>query len=448
MKFIKSNLFQSLLAFAIKIGAGFFSYLLFVVAARIMTPTDFGIFSVIFSLVMIFGIFGNFGQQIFIVKEIPKEISSGDLNGAAGVYIFSLIGTTIVSIISAVLMYVLVSFIYPEFQKSLVIASAVLCILYSISQTTMGMLRIQDKVIYGIISRDLIWRVVSVISLIGYSWFVSNDALNAAINILSISLFFVVVHHIIKIWRDVSANYIFESAIFKNKQWISTSTGLMFVAVISGIDLYIYTIFVERYLSPIEAGVFFASMKTVELMNLFLMAVTLVIAPKLSKLISKGDYESLQKECNSSTIIQGIPALIAALIVVSISDYLLNFFNESFSSYSLVLDLLTLGVLFNALTGATVLLMQLTGQYWKQMIYQGGILLISVLSLVYLLPEYGVIGAAYAYVFSKIVWNILAIIAIKNKTGVDPSVFGLIFNNKLGILGTLNYLIKETRHGR
>jgi len=42
----KSNLMQSLIALAVKIGAGFLGYILFIVIARIAGATEFGVLQV------------------------------------------------------------------------------------------------------------------------------------------------------------------------------------------------------------------------------------------------------------------------------------------------------------------------------------------------------------------------------------------------------------------
>jgi hypothetical protein len=45
--------------------------------------------------------------------------------------------------------------------------------------------------------------------------------------------------------------------------------------------------------------------------------------------------------------------------------------------------------------------------------------------LPFLLKSFGIYGVAIAFIFSKLLWNALAIITIRKEKGVDPSLLGL-----------------------
>lgn len=64
--------------------------------------------------------------------------------------------------------------------------------------------------------------------------------------------------------------------------------------------------------------------------------------------------------------------------------------------------------------------------HWWQIIFQGGSLLISIVLLPVFAYFMGVVGAALSFVLAKVVWNVLAVIAIRRRLGVDPTVFSLM----------------------
>lgn len=108
-------------------------------------------------------------------------------------------------------------------------------------------------------------------------------------------------------------------------------------------------------------GAFFAALKTAELINLFLMTVSLVVAPRLSRAVAEKRPENLQLECNAAIVLLGIPTVVASVIVLAFSPYFMLVFDASFVEHENLLRVLVLGMLVNALSGSTGLLFQLGG---------------------------------------------------------------------------------------
>lgn len=427
---LNSQLVQSILAVAVKLGTGLASYILFAVTARLTGPTEFGLFSVLFSSAMLIGMVGSFGQQVFLVKEIPKAVASGDNQTERGAYQFSFTMTLVCATISAIVLIITSRVIVEESTLLAIVGGASLCFLFAVSQTTVGALRVLDRTLSGISTRDLLWRVLSVAAVVLF-WYsqkrrgATEVSGGLAVLALAVALIPVIIIHVRTIWLRVYPGIVHQPATWRTREWLGTSAGLALVAVISSADLYVYTIALGVFLPASDAGGFFASMKTAELLNLFLMAVTLIIGPKMSELISRKERAALQKQCNSAIIMQGAPAIAAGAVVFAFAPVFLGFYEPSYVASATVLRLLVVGMLINALTGATGLLLQLAGLHWRHVVYQGGSLLLSVALLPLLIPWIGVLGAAVAFIIAKACWNILAIMAIRSRLGVDPSLLGL-----------------------
>jgi O-antigen/teichoic acid export membrane protein len=255
----------------------------------------------------------------------------------------------------------------------------------------------------------------------------------------------VVVWHLALILRQIWTELKETTASFAFREWTDTSSGLALIALISSADLYLYTIILGGLLPGEAVGAFFASLKTVELINLFLMAVTLIVSMDISRLVAAGKIEELQNRCNMAILLQAIPAVAASLFIIALAPMLLGFFAPEYVSYSGLLRLLVLGMLVNALTGATVLMMQVGGMHWRQLLYQGGGIGLSAILLPFLVSSYGVTGAALAFLIYKVGWNILAVLAIRKRLGVDPSLTGLFFRNKIGFFPLLKEILVSAR---
>lgn len=440
-----SNLLQSLLALATKIGAGVGNYLLFVVIAQYTGTKEFGIFSISFSVAMLFGVLGSFGQQVFLVKQVLKEQVDNNKQTELGCYYFSAAICLFFSLLACCIFVYWAYFWGNNIDPLQFIGGGLLCFAFAVSQTTIGALRVQEHTILAIFTRDVLWRFFSILGIIfmAYSAMNSMSELTSGtvLFIIAVTLIPIIFVQLLYIVTYIRKNFKGVKPQYKFSTWFDTSSGMALVAFIASSDLYVYTIVLENLLSVEEVGAFFASFKTVELLNTFLMTVTLVVAPQLSKLISQKNYVELQKKCNSAVILQSIPVLIGAVIILIAAPYCLLFFHKDYMVYSDLLRVLTLGMLFNVLTGPTVLMMQLGGMHWRQVVYQGSGLLISLALLPPLISAFGVIGAALSYTISKVIWNVSAIHAIIKKFNVDPSFLALFTRNPEGLKSVLQEFV-------
>lgn len=435
--------FQSLLVFALKAAGGLSGYVLFVLIARRTGAEEFGRFSVFFSAAMMAGTAGSLGQQVFLVKEIPHAQNSNDQSVERNTYRFSFIATVVGAASSGLLFVVVVTFVYPDTAVLAVLGGGLLALTYAISQTTLGTLRIQNRVITAVATRDLLWRILAagVIALSPY--LASELTISAGIALIAMAttLVTILVWHVLIILRSTAPL----RAVAKSKlpravrrRWLKLTAGLTLVAVISSADLYVFSIALGAVVPVAEVGPFFAAMKTVEVINLVLMSVALVIGPTIARAIASGNYRLTQSECNAAIVLQGIPAIVACIGVILFASPLLGLFDSSFSAHTEVLIILTIGVLINALCGPTVLLLQLVDMHWRQVALQGGSLIIALALVPALVAQFGLVGAAYAYVLSKIVWNLAAVWSTRAKIGVDPSVMGLFGSGAISMRDSIS----------
>lgn len=429
-KLLKSDLFLSMFAFFVKIAAGASSYLLFIFYSREMGAEQFGTFSFVFSVVMIIALVSNFGQQTFIVKEVPKSNNVKSLSREKGIYYFSYIFSIIGGLAGCGVYIGSSVFFLKDINVQEQLYGCLFILLFALSQTTLATLRINNKTMFGIITRDLIWRLLSIITFFILAYYAiseqnlvtSEDGMQA----LAYGLIPIIVWHLIIIYRNTFKRLKPVKPIFEMKVWVKASSGLALIALISSADIYLYTIVIAEYATSEEVGAVFASLKTVELLNIFLMAVTLIVSPKLSEYVASKEPEKLQRKCNVAIVLQAVPVIIFSIFIFTFSSQLLSLFDISFSGYSSLLNLLSIGMIINALTGATVLLLQLGNMHWRHVLFQGGAVLFAVALLPYFYHEYGIDGIAYSFILSKLIWNILAIHSIKKHLLIDPSIFSFL----------------------
>lgn len=155
--------------------------------------------------------------------------------------------------------------------------------------------------------------------------------------------------------------------------------------------------------------------KLTTMLSLVLASVNTVQAPKIAELFSLKDYKQLDDLIRKSTrLIMGLtfPGIVIILIL---SNFILNLFGEKYIIAQSALLILLVGQSFNALCGSVGTYMNMTGrQNVLQKILLTAFTLNLVLNLV-LIPKYGINGAAIATSFSMIFWKVISVVYIYKK---------------------------------
>lgn len=436
---VKSNSFQSLLVFGLKSLGGLSGYLLFALVARKSGEEQFGNFSIVFSAAMMAGFAGSFGQQVFLVKEIASAQHRRDAASEMKAYTYSAVSTGFGALTASAVFYFTISVLPVKSDQVTAVGGAILTFAFAASQTTLGALRIQEKTIIAVATRDLLWRVLAAGTIASIAHITPGNRISSAVALssMAVTLLVIVALHVSIIVRSFPGRLRLPGIpLFWH--WFKMSLGLTLVAVISSADLYVFSIALGRLLPTPEVGAFFAAMKTVEVINLLLMAVALVTGPRLAREIAAGNSRSAQAVCNAAIVVQGVPAAVACGAVIAAAPQLLGVFDQGFVEYSNVLRVLTIGVLINAFAGPTVLMLQLLNLHWRQVLLQGGSLVGALALLPTLTTNFGLVGAAYAFVVSKTAWNAAAVLASRSKLGVDPSCLGLLGSGALSLRESAN----------
>lgn len=427
---MKSDVFRTFFSFLIKILAGVLGFGLFVLVSQVLGAENFGVFSTFFSIAMMFSMLFSFGQQTLLVKECSSLCTEKKSELVNSYYLYSIISSFIFLFLGCFVLYLFdILFLHSmkgDFYLFLSVCSFIL--MYGFSQTTVGIMRSQDKTISAILTRDFLWRLLCIF-FVGVLWFFGCESLVLVFLVFSLSLVPVVIYHL-RASGFTSFNGRLPYQEIDYKQITSISFGFTLIAFISSADSYLFTFISGYYLDATSAGAFFSSIKIVELLSIFLMAVSLVMATKFSVSIADRNYDMLQRQCNVSLVLQGVPATFSSIIVFLFPEFFLSFFSSDYENYSGLLRLLAFGMLVNSLTGPTGILMQLFGLQWLHVALQGSSILIAIISLPLLKSSFGYISVALAFVLSKTLWNIVAVVVLKRKFGVDPSIFSLITINR------------------
>src|SRR5699024_6327767 len=106
---------------------------------------------------------------------------------------------------------------------------------------------------------------------------------------------------------------------------------------------------------------YFNAFRTAGLMTLFTFAIELVIAPMVAQHFHAGQMRQAQ----AITALAAVAGFAFSLVIFAIfafwGDFVLSLFGDSYAQGALILVLLSFGLLFDAATGPSKIVMMMTG---------------------------------------------------------------------------------------
>lgn len=228
-------------------------------------------------------------------------------------------------------------------------------------------------------------------------------------------IFLSIVSTAIIIFEFRKKKYIEKSTHFTSKQIFKTSypMGLSNLAIflLLGIDV----MFLKKHFGDKEIAYYSLAVKINGILLMIMNTVTITVSPKIAEFFAQSNYEKLNEIMRYSSRIIFFASLFISFITIIFIEPILNFFGKEYVISKTPLIILLLFQTVSSLFGAVQVYMNMTG---KQGLFQR-ILFISVIFSIllnsYLIPKFGMEGAAFSYGISLLFWNItVSIFVFKN----------------------------------
>lgn len=165
-----------------------------------------------------------------------------------------------------------------------------------------------------------------------------------------------------------------------------------------------------------EVGIYNAAYKLATVALVVINAVNTVLAPKISELYSKNKIEEIQDEVQKATKLITLTTVPIVIVLIFFRSFLLGLFGDDFKEEGQpVLIVVSLGLLFNALSGSIAQVLNMTKHQKELRAFTIISAVCNVVLNYFLISRQGILGAAIASLISNIVLNLLGIIYIKKK---------------------------------
>jgi O-antigen/teichoic acid export membrane protein len=198
---------------------------------------------------------------------------------------------------------------------------------------------------------------------------------------------------------------------------IKAATPLLF----SGLFLYLMnwtnTIMLGIMTDAEQVGIYNIAYKVGSVGFLVIVSVSTIITPKMAELYGKGELTELRKLTHNSTRLIAILSVPIVLLLIFLSKFILSFFGSEVVAGSNTLIIVSLGVLFSAMAGNVDQILNMTN---NQNILRNITIFcffVNVMLSYFLIPLYGIEGAATSSLITNILINLFCILYIKKRLG-------------------------------
>ncbi|MES2388975.1 MAG: oligosaccharide flippase family protein [Bacteroidota bacterium] len=415
-------LLRTATAFGLRMGGIFFSYLFTVLVTNKWGKEGAGTFAISLSLTVWFITFGKLGFDTLFLRLSAYHESRGEMALVKALHRKALQMIVPWCVVLTVIYYFGVGYICTyKYHKPELTAYMQVAALYILPNV---LLIINTEGLRGLkmVNHYMVLQFMGIYLL--------NCLIIAALYYSNVSVETIIIAHVTSLTMAWLASMWFWERKIKglNSAGEKVTTGGIFAAgrplMWSGIMMALISavdgIILPLYCTTGEVGLYANCLKISNFVLFPLLAVVSGAAPAFSRLQGPENRAALQHFVLQTGKVVALISVPFSLALCLFSGIVLKtLFGPEFTEAAPVLVILSLTALVTCLSGPSDSMLQMTGheRIFRNIIFSAGIL--SVLLMFVLVPRFGIRGAAFANLAAVSCWNLLSVIFIRRKLGID-----------------------------
>ena len=417
-----SELFQKGgVSFFIRIGGQIMGFLLSFVIANYYGAQTLGNYILAITVLRLFTLIAKLGLDTASVRFIASFVKKEKWLSIKKFRKKILILISITSIFSSCIMYFLAETIVDlidvqiEYIKlaSFFILPMVFFVLHY--QSLRGLKRIADFSFFYRMSQ----ATFTIASIFIISSFIKNHNVPIYAYLVSLSLVAILAFVNYRFWFSKKASLTSEEVVedLTIKNILTISIPLMLAQSVQFIMAWTDKLMIGNMISAESVAVYGVAFRFSMGVSITLMAINSIASPKFAQKFAVNDIVGMGKIAMQSAKMIFWSTLPLAIILLIFPKFFMGLYGTEFLIGFETLRWLIIGRVVNALSGSVGNLMQMSNQ---QNVYMSILVLGAAINIVlnyYLIPIYGINGAAFASVASLSFWNLSMVYIVKRKFG-------------------------------
>lgn len=407
-------------AFLMRSLGALFLFLFNLLIARLLGPGPAGTYYLALTVATIISSISVLGIDQVLLKRVSGFKAKNDYDNIASFYthgvrvviFFSVIATILCLLVSKPIALKL--FNNPELITPLRIMSLMIIPL-SLSTIFGELLRSFKKVWQSVLIITTLTPLVGIaIVLLGSSFFEDN-ATNISLYHLIAATITALTGYVI--WKKGLPK---KAKIQDVKKSFLVMAGfpIMFIILGQAIMGWLDTFMLGIYESPEAVGVYGVALRVSKLLSFVLYGVVVISGPKFAALYAANKSRELERLARQSTTLAAVLSLPIILFMAIFSAQILGIFGPAFVAGQTALIILICGQVINTLTGPIGALLVMTGQEKSLRNLILVTMIISILLYAYLIPRYGINGAALGTSIGMAIEMVGSVLISRKKLGI------------------------------
>ncbi len=420
---------DSLTSVFLQFGYAAFSFITAVLFARLLGVAEFGAYTVVYSWTFLLAVFGKFGLDNYITRELAIELEQQNWRRSFGILISVLMLTLFVSCSLGLAAYS--GFLWLDPQIDLVLKrifgySCLLVPILSLEVVTYAVLKAAGYNSVGMWIRFFIRPLLLITVLLAatqlnYS-FTGVEAILSQLWTLLIGLALL----------TIAIITVLPTELFRSRPLLDIRThskGGLFFLVIAGLNVLITNtdlVMLGFLYSVEEAANYRVASRVASVIALTLLAVSFPLGPRIAILYRSSRFEDLRDIYNKANALALILAIPLCIIFVIYSSELLSIFGAEFKSASSLLVVLALIALFEVAMGPMWLCLSMVGKEKTVSIILAFAAVLNIILNLLLIPRYGAMGAVIASGITVLAFRLALWLRLYRELRIWPGGIGLM----------------------
>jgi len=413
---MKDILKGSLIIFIFKVLGASSLFLTYIMIPRYYGIDTFGIFNLIFAIIMVGTVISRLGLDIYVIRIIPTLVNDKEQVSLflKSVLKILFISSFFVTILILLMSNILDDYLFKSIDATLYINIVAIMILpYTLFNVLVEVFRGLDDIKIYSFFRNLSQNF-SIAFLLAISIFFSLNfnpvyILFIAIMMITTAVIFVLYHFLKKHNINVLIKGKYNNKILKNSYPMFLTASIIFVMA------YVDNFMISYYIDEYQVGIYSACISLSMMISFIPMAIGGYISPKISLAYANNDKYQVKNIFKNSFKLIIITTIPIFLTIIYFSNFFLGLFGAEFTVASTTLFIVSIGFLSESLCGPVGFILNMTDNQHIFMKILFISLLINIIFNVLLIPTYGINGAAIALMLSMLFWTITCLIVLKVK---------------------------------
>jgi O-antigen/teichoic acid export membrane protein len=409
-------------AFFIRVFSAGLAYVSQMLLARWMGGFEYGVFVVVWTLVITLGVVFAFGLEQSVITLLRKYSHDGDHGAARGLILAARLYTFVVSGLIAALGCAILWLrpdLVSDYRLVPIFVAAVCLPIYTVAEIQDGIAVAQGWPDLALVP-TFVARPATILLLMAAAFVLGLEmtAVNACWAAV-IATWTATLGQSVAVGRRLAAVLPPAPRRYDVALWVRLSAPMFlvdsFLVFLNSIDILL----VGRWAEPDRVAVYFATVKTLALVHFVYYAAKIASAKRFASLWHAGAQAELAAFVAKMVKWTFWASLAMSIGVLIVGRPLLSLFGPSFTEGFPILFVLVLGVLARSSVGPAETLLSMAGQQTSSASVYGLTLAVSLLLNSLLIPIYGIWGAAVGTTVAMIFESIVLATVVRRRLGLD-----------------------------